>query len=453
MKIIVQKFGGTSVSTPENRELAAAKVIQAREAGYAPVVVVSAMGRRGQPYATDTLIDELKAVDPSTRPENYEYDALVAVGEIISTTIFSQLLRSKGYAARSMTGWQAGIITEDRHADARIKAVRTQHLLAAIEDGIIPVVAGFQGVTEPRDSRHTPEVTTLGRGGSDTSGAALGAALKAEAVEIYTDVNGVKTADPSLVKDAVTLDQVTYVEIAEMAHLGAKVLHPRAAEIGMDYNVPLWVKSTFTDERGTLITHCERPVAWPRITGVAHSGKVVYFNLSVEDPQDKAKIELELYRLFAQAKVNIYLISASPKSVGFAVERPLLPRVQEMLQGLMIPVPRGTDGHLRWYILSLGESAGMQGQRMLLEKHQDQIDLHVAEATMTENCSVVSLISGSIFQTPGVLAEVAEVLAGVGVEIYQIADSQYSLSLLVLESDVQGAVRALHAHFVGERPA
>jgi aspartate kinase len=236
-----------------------------------------------------------------------------------------------------------------------------------------------------------------------------------------------------------------------MAHLGAKVLHPRAAEIGMDYSVPLWVKSTFTDERGTLITHVDKPVAWPRITGVAHSGKVVYFNLTVEEPADKARIELELYRLFAIAKVNIYLISASPTSVGFAVERGMLPRVQEMLQGLMIPVELKA-GNLRWYILSLGESAGMQGQRMLLENVGGKLDYRVAEATMTENCSVVSIISGSIFQSPAVLAEVAETLADVGVEIYQIADSQYSLSLLVLESEVERAVKALHARFVGPPP-
>jgi aspartate kinase len=452
MRIIVQKFGGTSVSTPENRELAAAKVISAREDGYSPVVVVSAMGRRGQPYATDTLIDELKSVDPATKPDNHEYDMLVSVGEIISTTIFAQLLRSKGYPAKSMTGQQAGVITEDRHADARIIAVNPDNLLAALREGIIPVVAGFQGVTQPKDHHHAPEITTLGRGGSDTSGAALGAALHAEAVEIFTDVNGVKTADPSIIPDAITLDTVTYLEIAELAHLGAKVLHPRASEIGMDYSVPIWVKSTFTDERGTLVTHVDKPVTWPRITGVAHSGKVVYFNLTVDDPSDKAKIELELYRLFAQAKVNIYLISASHTSVGFAVERELLPRVQEMLQGLMIPVEL-KGGNLRWYILSLGESAGMQGQRVLLERCHGKLDYRVAEATMTENCSVVSLISGSIFQSPSVLAEVAETLAGVGVEIYQIADSQYSLSLLVLESEVERAVRALHARFVGPKPS
>lgn len=451
MKIIVQKFGGTSVSTAENREFAAAKVIEAREAGFSPVVVVSAMGRRGQPYATDTLIDELRSVDPTSRPDPYEYDALVTVGEGISTAIFAQLLKSKGYLAQSMTGWQAGIHTEDRHTDARIVSINPQHMLAAIERGIIPVVAGFQGVTDPKDKRCAPEVTTLGRGGSDTTGAALGAALHAEAVEIYTDVNGVKTADPSIVPDAVTLETVSYLEIAEMAHLGAKVLHPRAAEIGLGHGVPIWVKSTFTEDRGTLVTHVEKPVTWPRITGVTHSGKVVYFELAIHDAMDKAKIELELYRLFAWAQVNIYLISASPMSIGFAVERGLLPKVQEMLQGLIIPVERN-GGDLRWYILTLGEEAGVQGQRMLIEKFSDRLDYHVAEATMTENCSVVSMISGNIFRTPGVLAEVAETLAEAGVEIHQITDSQYSLSLLVLESDVERAVRALHARFVGMRP-
>lgn len=447
MKIIVQKFGGTSVSTVEAREMAAAKVIEAREKGFMPVVVVSAIGRRGQPYATDTLIEELNAVDPTSRPDSYEYDTMASVGEIISTSIFAHLMRSKGYPARSMTGWQAGIFTENRHADARIVRVDPAALWATLEEGVIPVVAGFQGICQPKDPRKAPEVTTLGRGGSDTTGAALGAALRAEAVELYTDVNGVKTADPSIVPHAPTLETVSYLEIAEMAHLGAKVLHPRAAEIGLFHNVPLWVKSTFSDEPGTLIQHLDKPPTWPRITGVTHSGKVVYLELTVQDPADKARIELELYRLFAWAQVNIYLISASHYSVGFAVERRMLPRVQEMLQGLIIPVER-PEGGLRWYILSLGESAGMQGQRMLMEKMADRLDYHVVSAAMTENCSVVSIIAGNIFQEPGVLAEVAEVLARVGVEIHQVADTQYSLSLLVLESDVERAVRSLHDHFV-----
>lgn len=451
MKILVQKFGGTSVATPENRDLCAAKVVQAKEDGYSPVVVVSAIGRKGAPYATDTLIDELRSVDPATKPDLHEYDMIVTVGEVISTAIMAQLLRSKGYPAKSMTGYQAGIITDDRHGDARIQRIDPRYVMKALEQGMIPVVAGFQGVSEPDSPDHHPEITTLGRGGSDTTAAALGAALGASAVEIYTDVNGVMTADPKIVKDAVTLDTVTYLEIAETAHLGAKVLHPRAAEIAMDYNIPLWVKDTFTNERGTLVTHVETPPKWPRVTGVTSSGKVVYFDFIVGEPRDKARIELELFRLFAASKVSIYMISASPTSVGFAVERSLLPRIQEMLQGLIIPTEL-PDGSLRWYILSLGDSAGLQGQRALMDRFADRIDLRVVEATMTENCSVVSMISGQILKTPAVLAEVAETLDAAGVEIYQIADTEYSLSLLVLESEAERAVQALHAHFVGQRP-
>jgi aspartate kinase len=453
VRILVQKFGGTSVADAENRELCAAKVVQALEDGYRPVVVVSAIGRKGAPYATDTLIAALREVDPATRPHEHEYDVMVSVGEVISTAIFAQLLRSKGYNARAVTGLQAGILTDGKHADARIRSINPDYLLSMLEEGVIPVVAGFQGVYVPDDQRKPPEITTLGRGGSDTSAAALGAALGAEAVEIYTDVNGVFTADPRIVKDAVTLDAVTYLEIAETAHLGAKVLHPRAAEIAMDYNIPLWVKDTFSDARGTLVTSEQPPVRWPQVTGITFSMSVVYFDFVVGEPRDKARIELELFRLFAQAKVAIYLISASPTSVGFAVERSLLPRVQEMLQGLIIPVEL-EDGSLRWYILSLGESAGMQGQWALLQKFAHKIDLRVIESTMSENCSVVSLISGSIFQTPGVLASVAEVLSAKGVEIYQVADTQYSLSVLVLESEAERAVQALHDHFVTRtRPA
>ncbi len=247
MKIIVQKFGGTSVASPHTRELVVNKVKEAIGNGYSPVVVVSAMGRKGDPFATDTLINMLKSVNPS--PEDHEMDLLMACGEIISSAVMAATLQEAGLKSKALTGGQAGMITDNEYGNAKIRKVEPDHLLQLIEQGIIPVICGFQGVTEDHKN-----ITTLGRGGSDTSAAAFGVALKADKVEIYTDVDGVMTADPRVVKDAKIIKQISYDEIREMAHQGAKVIHPRAVEIVMRYGVPMVVKSTFSDAQGTLIT-------------------------------------------------------------------------------------------------------------------------------------------------------------------------------------------------------
>ena len=252
-KVLVQKFGGTSVDTDEHRQMAARKVLAARDAGYDPVVVVSAIGRRGAPYATDTLVQELKQIDPTAPPNPRELDMMMACGELISTAVMASTLQSMGSESLAISGGQAGIITDGEYGNARILSINPHSIWKAIERGQIPVVCGFQGVTSVTEEAEHGSITTLGRGGSDTTAAALGAALDACGVEIYTDVNGVKTADPDMVANAKTLPICTYAEVAEMAHLGAKVVHPRAAEIAMHYGIPLWVKSTFTEDPGTLI--------------------------------------------------------------------------------------------------------------------------------------------------------------------------------------------------------
>ena len=197
MRIRVLKFGGTSVDTPEHRLMAARKVIQCIESGAKPVVVVSAIGRRGAPYATDTLVDLLTEIDPTIPPAPRERDLMMACGEIISTVVMAQTLRTLGYPTVALTGNQAGIITDDEFGNARILEINPEPVLRCLEQGWVPIVAGFQGVTRPDAIFARGSITTLGRGGSDTTAAALGAALRAEAVEIYTDVNGVRPPTPT----------------------------------------------------------------------------------------------------------------------------------------------------------------------------------------------------------------------------------------------------------------
>lgn len=247
------KFGGTSVATAKARMQSALKVVSAKEQGYKPVVVVSAIGRKGDPYATDTLLNMLREIDPGVPAEPREIDLLAACGEILSSVIFAHTLKTLGHAAMSFRGGQAGIRTDGVYTNARIVGINPVSLFRSISEGNIPVVCGFQGVYVSGDGAPGGELTTLGRGGSDTTASAIGAALKAHAVEIFTDVEGVKTADPDMVPQAPTLRKVTYDEVAEIAHLGAKVVHPRAAEIAMKFDIPLWVKSTFSDDEGTEI--------------------------------------------------------------------------------------------------------------------------------------------------------------------------------------------------------
>jgi len=448
MKILVQKFGGTSVDTEEHRLMAARKVIQAKESGFAPVVVISAIGRMGAPYATDTLAKMLLDVDPNTRPEPREMDLMMACGEIISTVLMAHTLKTQGYPAVALTGGQAGIVTDAEFGNARILSIDPAPVLHALEEGMIAVVCGFQGIAIPEDRRSHGAITTLGRGGSDTTASALGAALKAAAVEIYTDVNGVLTADPRLVPGARNLPTITYEEIAEMAHQGAKVLHPRAAEIAMDHRIPLWVKSTFEDLSGTLITTRDQMPSSKelRITGITNTGKVAYITLTVQKKEDKPHIELEIYKLMARLGVNVYLVSISPDTISFVVTRDNLRKVREILNGLVLPMAFA-DGCGRLYVFDFGETATFQAQCEMLRQAEDAFEVIPVPAEVVENCAMVSVIAGNL-DVPGVMADVVETLYSVGVDILQTADSDLSISCLIHDSDTEQAVRALHDRFI-----
>ena len=310
MRIVVQKFGGSSLATSEMRAEALQRVSETVEAGLSPVVVVSAMGRQGDPYATDTLLNFIYHTNPE--PDEANIDLLLSCGEIISASIFAEGLRKMRLPAAALTGWQCGIITDEVHLGARVTSVRAERLRELLEAGIVPVVAGFQGVTAGG------KVTTLGRGGSDTTAAVLGVALKAERVEIFTDVDGIKTADPRLIPDAPTLKVMSYREVVEMAHMGSKVLHPRAAEISMEGGIPMQIRSVTHSAGGTLVgrqgqtSFVAEQVADRVVTGIAHLGKRAQVRITGASNFHSSGLGAKIFQMLAEAGVSVDLIYMSP---------------------------------------------------------------------------------------------------------------------------------------------
>lgn len=407
MRFLVQKFGGTSVATPAQRAKAVAKVLEAKAQGYAPVVVVSAMGRMGEPYATDTLIELIRNIRREV--DWREQDLLLSCGEVISTIVMAQTLRAAGCQAVGLTGAQAGIITDDNFGNTSILEVRPERVTRHASEGKVVVVAGFQGVTR------SGEVTTLGRGGSDTTAAALGVALGAEAIEIYTDVDGVMTADPRVVPGARSLRAVTYREVAEMAYLGAKVVHPRAVEIAMEGGVPIRIKSTFSEAPGTLVTDAGKsPGAGMTIrsdkvaTGVAHLMNVAQIRIDASTDVNDSGAAHRIFRALADAGISVDLINVFPELVCFTVTEDVVEKALEVLADLKL------------------EGTTVRAMR---------------------GCAKVSVVGAGMRGVPGVMARVVEALAHANVRIYQTSDSHTSISCLVKKEDMQRAMRELHAKF------
>ncbi len=446
MRIRVLKFGGTSVRTPEARMQAALKVVKAKEQGVAPVVVVSAMGRRGEPYATDTLAAFLRDIDPSVEPDAREMDLAMACGEVLSAVVFSHMLKTLGHHAMAMRGGQAGIRTDGRYGDARIMEIHPIGLIEVIRRGAIPVVCGFQGVWTD-GSLPGAELTTLGRGGSDTTAAALGAALKAEAVEIYTDVDGLKTSDPDFVPEAPTLASLDYAEVAEIAHLGAKVLHPRAAEIGQRFQVPLWVKSTFSESEGTLITSLDP--GGRRMTGVSHAGQMVWFqmDLSTVLPAQRAAIGQRIYEVLAKYRISLYMIDDTPQSIGFSVPRGQFTDVKELFDGLVMPMREPEE---RVYIMQAGRepSQETETQIRLLSEWAEPVIIPIA---VSEGLTMVSVVGRGAMNQPGLFVRIMTALAEAEIPVIQVSDSESSVSILVPESELKRSVKRLHDAFELEK--
>ena len=325
MKAVVLKFGGTSMATEYAREAAVARVREALSGGLKPVVVVSAMGRDGDPYATDTLKSLAEDIYPHLPLR--EIDMLMSCGEIISAVVLAATLHRAGIKAAVYTGLQAGLITDGTYGSARVIKCETGRLRRSLAEEIVPVVAGFQGATE------SGEINTLGRGGSDTTAVILGAALGASHVEIFTDVNGISTADPRLLKEARVISRLTYSEVCQLAYDGAKVIHPAAVEVAMKHNVSVKVRSLIEGGAGTLINMTGAPEAGfsvqPRqvVTGIASTADIVQVRIDFDEPD--AALEALLFEKMAGAGISIDLISVFPRQKFFTIKEEMLPRAAQ----------------------------------------------------------------------------------------------------------------------------
>lgn len=394
MKIIVQKFGGTSVTTDEKRNMVIDKVLHAVEKGYSPVVVVSAMGRKGEPYATDTLLSLINGKDSNI--DKREVDLLMCCGEIISAVVMSEAFAKRGCKTRVMTGGNAGIITDSNFGNADVIDVEAENILKVLEQGLIPIVTGFQGMTEEGDH------TTLGRGGSDVTGALLGKALKAECVEIYTDVDGIMTADPSIVPNAKIIDRISYNEVFQLADQGAKVVHPRAVAYALSGNIPLIIKNTVTDAPGTVINNSESYTD-SNVTGITSmvNKSQVIINSSV----NCKNMCNEIFALLAGKNINIDLVNVFPGQEIFTVDSDDIAEVEDILMQLRV------------------------------------------EYRIINNCSKVSLIGNTTKDTPEILSKLLKTLECNNVNILQTANSRTGIWCLIEEADNKKALNELHDAF------
>ncbi|QMV40112.1 aspartate kinase [Cohnella cholangitidis] len=400
MDLIVQKFGGTSLSDDQSRRHVLRHIVREHGAGIGLVVVVSAMGRSGEPYATDSLLNLVRH-NGNALPAR-ERDLLLSCGELISASVLCSILNAEGIPSVALTGGQAGIVTDDRFGAARIKEIKTDRIQKHLSDGQVVVITGFQGMTSDG------EMTTLGRGGSDTSATALGAALNADIVDIYTDVDGILTADPRWVSNARALSAVSYEEICNMAQNGAKVIHPRAVEIAMKAGIPVRVRSTFSDEEGTLVTHARalrsQGIWYDRtVTGLAHVSQVT--QLGVMNRSGPADVQLRVFRAMASHGISVDFINVMPTGVHYTVSDNDTQNAIRLLQEL------GFEPHIR------------------------------------RGCAKVSVIGGGMNGEPGVMAIIVEALTNSGIPILQSADSNTTIWVLISEEDLAKALQALHTAF------
>lgn len=394
MHIIVQKFGGTSVATSESRKEVVKKIKQALQDGFTPVVVVSAMGRVGAPYATDTLINFVSEQSGALAP--HSYDLLVSCGEIISAVTLTTLLNTSGVKAKAFTGGQAGIITNEAHKKADLLYTRPEHLLKAIHEGIVPVITGFQGMTQDG------EFTTIGRGGSDTSASMIGMSLSAEKIEIYTDVDGIMTADPNICQEAKIIPELSYSEVFQMADSGAKVIHPRAVEYAMKANIPLVIKNTFSEAPGTCISSktAETKGKQSVITSIAHKTGRIQFKI-----YDTVNATHSILSDIAENGISIDLINILTDSKLFTIDT--------------------------------------QDESLLCKLLEDKNYKYSKQ----KGCAKVTVIGERMTGVPGIMARIITALNKENIEIYQTADSLTTIACLVKEEHVIKTIKVLHHEF------
>jgi aspartate kinase len=403
--LVVQKYGGSSLENADRIKRVAERIVATRKAGNDVVVVCSAMGD-----TTDELLDLAQQVNPV--PPEREMDMLLTAGERISNSLVAMAISALGATAVSFTGSQAGVITDSTHGRARIIDVAPGRVRQAIDDGYICLVAGFQGV-----SQDTKDITTLGRGGSDTTAVALAAALNADVCEIYTDVDGVYTADPRIVPNARRLDRVPYEEMLEMAASGAKVLMLRCVEYARRYGVTIHVRSSYTNKPGTIVTGSteDLPVEQAMITGVAHDRSEA--KVTVTGVPDQAGVAARIFRVIADAEIDIDMV----------------------LQNVSSTVSGRTD-----ITFTLSKDNGPYAVATL-EKIRE--DLGFTAVLYDDHVGKVSLVGAGMRSHPGVTATFCEALAKAGVNIEIINTSEIRISVLIRDTELDDAVQALHTAF------
>ncbi len=401
MALVVQKYGGTSVGTTEKIKNVARRVARTKDAGNDVVVVISAMAGE-----TDRLIG--LAHELSELPDEREMDLLLSSGERASAALLAIALRELGYPARSFTGRQAGFITDGAHTKARIKKIEAKNVLDALKEGMIAVVAGFQGVDEL-----SHDVTTLGRGGSDTTAVALAAGLNADVCEIYTDVTGVFTADPRIVPEARKLKVISFEEMLEMASAGAKVLQVRSVEIGMKYNIPIHVRSTFSEEEGTMVVPANKDMEDVVVSGVTYDKNQA--KITVVGVPDRPGIAKALFDPIAEANINVDMIIQNVSQDGltdisFTVARTELPKAIKVIENV---------------VKEIG------AQKFITD----------------DTIAKVSIVGVGMRSHPGVAATMFDALADEGINIIMISTSEIKVSCVIEDKYLELAVRALHKAF------
>jgi aspartate kinase len=396
MKIVVQKFGGTSVSTEESRQKVVEKVKSAIRDGYSPVLVVSAMGRKGQPYATDTL---LSLIDDKFKNTNkLAQDLLMCCGETISSVVMSNDLYSAGIDAMPLTGGQAGILTDNNFTDAACIEVKPKKILELVSQGRVPVVTGFQGITE------NGYVTTLGRGGSDTTASILGVAIKASAIEIYTDVDGIMTADPRVVENANLIDVISYNEVFQLADKGATVIHPKAVEVAMEGNIPILIKNTMSNSKGTLINNFGDKGNDKIMTGITSQKNRIQVSIKASDNEGNIKYK-NVLDLVAANEISLDLINIFPKEQIFSIN---------------------------------------EKDKDILEEILNNVNL---KYNLIKNCSKIAVIGSRMKGIPGVMAKIINALNDNNIEVLQTADSHMTIWCLVHSKNEKEAINVLHRTF------
>ncbi len=408
MAIVVQKYGGTSVGDVDRMKRVADRVARTHRGGDQTVVVVSAMGS-----TTDDLVNMAQRI--SDRPPERELDILLTSGERISMSLLAMALQERGVPAKSFTGSQAGIITDAVHGKARIVDITPGRVQEALDEGNVVIVAGFQGV-----SQDTKDITSLGRGGSDTTAVALAGALKADVCEIYTDVDGVFTADPRIVPTAAKLDHVSYEEMLELAAQGAKVLQVRSVEFGRNHDVRIHVRSSFSFTNGTWVVPQEDIVENAIISGVAHDTSEA--KITVHQVPDRPGVASQLFTALADENVNIDMIVQNTSDDGKT--------------DISFTLPRGDTDRTRAVLEPLCNEFGAE---------RIQVDTEVAK---------VSLVGAGMKTHPGIAAKMFSALSAAGVNIGMISTSTIRVSVVVDKAQVETAVQAVHAAFeLGEDSA